>query len=345
MADFMRAARLEGPKHIDVVQLPKPEADENKVFIKISSCGICGSDIHFWEAGAGLRGIKGLIMGHELCGTVLDPGKWGDRFKVGDRVAALTYDPCGTCEYCRSGHPVMCQNQKSSPGVTGPGGYAEYFAFRGDMLRNVPDTIDDLEATMIEPSATTLHTIRLADINPGDTVLIVGAGVIGMLCAAWAKISGASYVAISEANAQRAQKARDLGDADEVFDATNEQLIPNLLAASRGGFTKAVDCSGSQGGINTAIMALRPQSRLIQLGLNFHPVPINLLFTCLKEIEYKGDLGYSPAEFDMAMDLMARKIFKASRFIDETIGLEGVQGAFECLSSGKDARVKFIIQP
>jgi len=347
MEKTMRALKLFGPREMRIEEIDTPQPDGNRVIIKVNAVGICGSDLHMWEGGQVAEGARdGLILGHELAGSVVDPGARAD-LNPGDRVTFIPIDNCGDCEMCNIGQESMCRNayKRQTPGVRGPGCYSDYYAARPDLVRRLPDTITDHEAAMIEPSAVTLHGVRLADINPGDTVFITGAGVIGALTAAWARISGASYIAISEPNELRAQKARDLGDADEVFDAKDPELVPKLLGATKGGFTKAIDCSASAPGINTAIMVLRPQSRLVLVGISFAPVPINILFSCLKEIELKGDIAYPIREFDMTMDLIARKKIDVERFISRSIGMDECQATFEELMSGTCGDIKILLKP
>ena len=180
MSDMMKAVKIEGSKKLAVVDSPVPQADGTKVVIKITTVGICGSDLHIWDNGDRV----GLIMGHEFCGTVVDPGSRED-LKVGDRVTALPLNPCGECPICKDPRFHTCMNslKNGSPGVTSAGAYAEYFASRPDMVRKLSDTISDVEAAMIEPAAGTLHAVNLAQVKTGEKVLVIGGGVIGMLTA------------------------------------------------------------------------------------------------------------------------------------------------------------------
>ena len=337
----MRAVCLDGPKQLVVKEVDMPKADGEKVLVKVSDVGICGSDIHLWEQGQRI----GLIMGHEFAGTVVDAGALKDSLKVGDRVTVLPLNPCGECEPCKKGNSKGCLNAlAASPGITAPGAYAEYYLARPDMVRKLPDNISEEEATLIEPAAVALRAIRMSGIKPGDKVLVAGGGVIGLLSAAFARIAGASYIALTEANPLRGANAKEMGDVDQVFDATDEQLVAKLMQASGGGFDQCIDCVGIAPAINAGIMALKKGGKMMLLGINYSPVPISGLMAVLKEIEYKGSIGYDQ-EFDMVMDLMNKGILKAARFISDTIDLEGVQGAFEKLSSGQYPDVKIVIKP
>ncbi|NPV26552.1 MAG: alcohol dehydrogenase catalytic domain-containing protein [Firmicutes bacterium] len=250
----MRAVKLVGKKQLATVETDTPKTDGNQVIIKVSRVGICGSDIHIWEKGERSE----LIMGHEFCGTVVDPGALKDTISVGDRVAVIPLNPCGKCGPCTSGQPKYCVNSlAASPGVTATGGYAEYYAARPYMVRKLPDEMSDDEAAMIEPTAVALRAVRLAGFKPGDKVLVTGGGIIGLLCAAWSRIYGASYLALTEANPLRVENALKMGDVDAVFDATDQQLVPKLIEATGGGFDHVLECAAVAPAVNTGIMALK----------------------------------------------------------------------------------------
>ena len=176
-------------------------------------------------------------------------------------------------------------------------------------------------------------------------MLVTGGGIIGLLCAAWARIAGASYIALTEANPKRAEKALEMGDVDEVFDAKDEELVKKLLTASKGGFDQALECAAVAPAVNTTIQSLKYGGKLVLVGVNYSPVPVSTLLIVLRELEVKGTIGYAPEEFDQSIELMAKKVIETERFISRTVGLDGVQDAFEQLTSGDNPDVKIIIQP
>jgi threonine dehydrogenase-like Zn-dependent dehydrogenase len=338
----MRAVVIQGKRQLSVVETGTPKVDGEKVLIKISDAGICGSDLHAWEHG----GMVGLIMGHELAGTVVDSGALKDSLKIGDRVTALPANPCGQCDPCRSGKTHLCVNALAAcPGLTAPGAYAEFFASRPDMVRKLPDTISNTEAAMIEPTAVALHALRLAGVRPGDKVLVTGGGIIGLLSASWARIAGASYIALSEVNPLRGANALKMGDVDEVFDARDPDLAKKMVSASGGGFDQVIECSSVAPAFKLAIQTLKACGRLMVVGVSYAPVPIPTMYFLLHELEAKGCFGYTPGEFDMCIALMGKKIIKTERFVSSTVGLDGVQEAFERLTAGDNPDVKIIVRP
>jgi 2-desacetyl-2-hydroxyethyl bacteriochlorophyllide A dehydrogenase len=340
----LKAVKLVGKRELRVADVDKPAKDGVNVLIKVSNCGICGSDIHFWNEGVGAVGYQGLILGHELDGIIEDTGSRND-LKQGDRVAVIPMNPCGECDTCLKGLVNLCENtyKRPQPGQNGPGGYAEYILARPDMVRRLPDTISDLEGAMIEPATVGLHAVKEAGVKRGDRVLIVGGGTIGLLCAAWSRIQGASFIAITEANAERAAKARGMGNADMVFDAADKGLKSSIKKAAGGGVDVAIDASASDAGINSALMLLRPKGTLVLAGISFSPQSLLTLVATMKEIAIRPSYAYLPGDFDSAIDSMARGILKTERFISRTIGMSGAQEAFESLDSRKTGDLKVVI--
>lgn len=341
----MHAVKLTGPKRLELVETESPKPDGENVIIKVSTCGICGSDIHYWESGVDMKGAPGLILGHEFCGTVVEPGRRND-LSEHDRVTVLPLDPCGTCESCSHGHPNLCTKgmKRSIPGNNSPGAYAQFLSVRPDMVRKLPDSISDTEAAMIEPASVALHAVHRAGIKAGDRVLITGGGTIGLLCAAWARISGASSIALTEINANRRVFAQKAGDVDFVFDATDPRLVSTMKKAIQGSFDVAIETSASDGGINTAISALRPRGNLVLAGISFHPQAIMTVLLVIKEIEQRSALGYLPEEFDLTLNFIAGKRLNVGKYISRTICLDEVQDSFECLSANTSADVKILIR-
>ncbi len=338
----MNAVKLVGPKKTEMGQAPQPEANAGIVVIRVDYCGICGSDIHIWENGV----PDGLIMGHEFAGAIVDTGAASEKFKAGDRVTALPVNPCGACKSCLNGQYNLCLNiMANTTGISVPGAYAEYVAVSALSVRKIPDGMSQEEGAMAEPSAVALHAVNLAGIKPGDKVLIVGGGIIGLLSAAWARICGAGYIGLSEVNAKRAQKALAFGDIDEVFDATDPKLQKKLLKLTKGGFSKVIECAGPAPAVNSAIGAARAGATVVLAGINFDQVPVSTMRIAMRELTLKGSYGYSAREFDQTIDYMGRNVLQTKRFIDETVGLDGVQDALVRLADPTGEAIKVLIKP
>ena len=164
----MKCVKLKGAKNLEIATIKKPVSQNGSVVVRVKACGICGSDLHYFEAGQ----PQELIMGHEFSGMVVDPGDRED-LKIGDRVTGLPISPCGHCEACKTGNVQYCANTWTNAvglSLTNSGGLAEFLSCRSDMVKKLPDKVTFLEGTMVEPSAVSLHAINLADIKVGDKV-------------------------------------------------------------------------------------------------------------------------------------------------------------------------------
>ena len=168
----MKCVQLKGKKEFQIGDIPEPISQNGSVIIDVKKAGICGSDIHYWDVGEPV----GLVMGHEFCGVVTNPGSRED-LKVGDRVTALPISPCGHCEACLTGNPQYCRETwtyATGLSLTNPGALAPKMALRPDMVLKVPDNVKDEEMAMVEPTAVGLHAVHLADIKVGQKVLVIG---------------------------------------------------------------------------------------------------------------------------------------------------------------------------
>lgn len=339
----MKSVKLKGPKEFEIGEIDEPVSKDGSVVIDVKKTGICGSDIHYWMAG----GPQGLVMGHEFCGVVTNPGSRED-LKVGDRVTALPISPCGHCRACKSGNPQYCTEVWSKAvglSLTNPGGLAKKLAVRSDMVLKIPDNVSDEEGAMVEPTAVGLHAVHLANIQIGEKVLVVGGGIIGLVSAMFAKMAGASYVAISETNEARGEKSVKLGVADEWLDAKNPEMIKNVQEKTQGGFDVVIECCGNSPAITSAMMTTRRGGRIVLVGISFGAVTVPMVNAVLGEINIQGAAAYKPDEFQTCIDLMSAKKIDVLKFVDDIISLDEVQKAYERLTSGEDAAVKILVDP
>ena len=339
----MKAVAIKGVRQFEIKDIPEPKSDGKKVIIEVSKTGICGSDIHYWVNGE----PKGLVMGHEFAGVVVDPGDRLDLVK-GDRVTALPISPCGECEACRNGDVQFCPktwNEAVGLSIDNPGGLTSKIAIRSDMVIKVPDNVTDEEVAMVEPLAVGLHAAHLGRIAVGDDVLVIGAGIIGLASAEFAKKEGASYVAITETNKARGEKAVDLGVADEYYDATDKDLVEKLMAKTNGGFDVVIECVGNGAAVNSAISMVKPGGIVVLVGVATDAVPTYTVMAVMKELVVQGAIAYTYNEFKSCIDLITRKQVDVLKFVDDIVPLERVQEAYERLTSGTDAAVKILVDP
>ncbi len=336
----MKCVKLVDSKKLELSEMEIPN-NEEKVVFKVNASGICGSDLHYFEVG----NPKGLVMGHEFSGVVVNPGK--SDFKVGDRITALPISPCGKCDACKSGNVQYCKETWSHAtglSLEDNGAYAEYSSCFPNMARLLPEEVTDEEAAMAEPTAVSLHAVKLADIKVGDKVCIIGAGIIGLMAAEFAKMEGATYVALLETNPLRGEKALSYGFTDEYYNALDENNI-NLLREKTGGFDKVIECCGNSQAVSEAISITKNGGEIILVGVSLLPITIPSVIAVMGEITLKGSIAYSEFDFDRVIELIKNKSINVEKYIDKVVSLEEVQNSFLDLSSGKTDKVKIIVKP
>lgn len=340
----MKCVKLEGVKNLVVGDIDEPISQNGSVVIDVKKAGICGSDIHYWDVGE----PKGLVLGHEFCGVVTDPGSRVD-LKVGDRITALPISPCGKCAACLTGNPQYCRETwtyATGLSLTNPGALAKKMAIRPDMVLKVPDNVKDEEMAMVEPTAVGLHAIHLADIKVGQKVLVIGGGIIGLVSAMFAKMEGASLVVVSETNIKRAMKSVNLGVADKYYDATSEDFMKNVMADTNGnGFDVVIECCGNDKAVSSALMTCRPGGTIVLVGVSLGAITIPTVVGVMSELTMKGAIAYTKEEFQTCIDLIASKQIDVMKFVSDIVSLEEVQYAYERLTSGTDDAIKILVDP
>ncbi len=339
----MRSVAIKGVKEFEIKEINEPARDGHKVLIDVLKAGICGSDLHYWVSG----NPAGLVMGHEFSGVVTDPGDRQD-LKVGDRVTALPISPCGHCAACLTGNPQYClETWNAAVGLSldNPGALAPKTAVRSDMVMKLPDTVSDEEGAMVEPMAVGLHAVRLANIRVGDTVLVVGGGIIGLACAMFAKKEGASLVAVSETNPGRGQKAVDLKVADRWFDVTKEDASALMMQESNGGFDVVIECCGNGPAVTSALMHTQTGGTVVLVGVSLDAITVPLTIGVMHELKMLGAIAYTKEEFASCINLIANKEIDVLKFVDKKITLNDVQAAYEELTSGQTNTIKILVDP
>ncbi|MBQ7874047.1 MAG: alcohol dehydrogenase catalytic domain-containing protein [Oscillospiraceae bacterium] len=339
----MKCTAINGVKSLEVKEIADPVSVDGRVVVEVKKAGICGSDIHNWDAGAPL----GLVMGHEFSGVVLDPGSRDD-LKVGDRVTALPISPCGECEACKSENPQYCAvtwNHALGLSLDNPGSMAEKLSYRADMVRKLPDSVNDEEGAMVEPTAVSYHAANLANIKEGAKVLVIGAGVIGLGCAMFAKKAGASFVAVSETNEKRGEKAVTLGVADKFYDAKDPEFAAKAMTDTLGGFDVVFECVGIAPAINSGIFTVKPGGTMVLVGVSQKPEAIFSVMAVTKELKVYGAIAYTVEEFEKCIDMIANKEIDVLKFVDDIVSLDDTQKAFERLTSGSGTEIKILVDP
>lgn len=339
----MKCVAIKGVKEFEIKDIEEPVSNKSDVIIDVKKCGICGSDIHYWDMGQPV----GLVMGHEYSGIVTDPGDRTD-LKKGDRITALPISPCNNCEACLTGNPQYCKEtwtKATGLSLTNPGALAPKMAIRSDMVIKLPDNVSFDEAAMVEPTAVGLHAVRLANIKVGAKVLVIGGGIIGLTSAMFAKKEGASYVVVSETNEARGRKAVSLGVADEWVNAKSPEAIQNIITKTEDGFDVVIECCGNSAAVTSALTTVKQGGTVILVGVAVKPIEVPTMLAVMRELTLQGAIAYTKEEFTTCIDLISNKQIDVMKFVDEVVGLEDVQKSYEKLTAGNNDDVKILVDP
>ena len=340
----MKAVILEGKRKLELKDVEAPSPNGKDTIIRLDKCGICGSDFHFlYDNGDAL---KGMIMGHEFSGIVVDPGANAE-VKEGDRVTVVPSNACGVCELCKSGATNACAtNFGQGLGVSTyyNGAYAEYIAVRPDTVIKLSDSVSMLEASMAEPAAVGVHAVKRGRVSLGDKVLIIGAGIIGSVCATFARKAGATYVALIETNMEKAEKSLNFGDCDAIFDARDKDCIQKAIESNGGKqFDVVFECSGAGPAMNSAIQLTRPKGVIVLAGGNPELYQIPLIQSVFAEHDILPIYGYTEKDFKIALEYIENKLIDVKKYATKIVRLEEVPDVFIDFFDNKLSDTKIVI--
>ncbi|MDE5833131.1 MAG: alcohol dehydrogenase catalytic domain-containing protein [Desulfovibrio sp.] len=348
MRDTMKAAVLVGPSRIEVKEVATPKISPGDILIKVSACGVCGSDIHMWKEGKGWSQtpIPDFRMGHEFCGKVVDPGD--SDFKVGERVVFWANLYCGQCDMCRVGKEHLCRevHGQNYIGFVRDGGYAEYFAGPAKNAYRLPDSVSDIDAALIDPLMVAYHAVKNSDMKLHDKILVVGSGIIAQLMGGLIQRAGASLLAMSKINDNQMDKARELANFDVYLDGTDPDRIKKYNDVSGGGFDVVFEAVGNEQSIQTCLDSVRPGGQIVAIGNSATPaIPFSLNTLVLNEIRFVGSVSCSREEFKETIDQIASGFVKPEKYVTDIIGLDGLQAAMEKQVSPTAKMLKTVVIP
>lgn len=306
-----RVCRLHGQNDLRVETIPLVGPAPGEVLIALGAGGICGSDLHYWQDGGfgPIRVREPIILGHEAGGTVVELGDGVTGLRVGDRVALNPSHPCGTCAYCVDGHPQHCLTMRfKGSALRFPheqGMFRDHLAIGAAQCHVIAPGVSMSAAACAEPLAVCLRAVGRAEERAGSLrgkrVLVTGAGPIGALCTALAKLHGAEAVVVTDLQDATLAVARQMGATATVNVRTDAVALDPWLA-DKGRFDVTFECSAAAPAIRQAIAATRPMGTIIQVGVTGDtPIPLNLLVG--KEIGLIGTHRFD-REFAAAVSLI-----------------------------------------
>ena len=263
-------AELIAPRQFRLAEQKIEDPGPGEIQVKVGAVGICGSDVHSYSEGAigDSPCIYPMVLGHEPAGTVLKTGSGVTGWSPGDRAALEPALYCYHCEYCRRGQYNVCANIRflSNPGH--PGFFREFVNLPAGNLLPIPDGISLDLATVAEPLAVAMHSMKFASVQPGETVAVYGAGPIGLLTLACLKVAGAGRIWAIEPVAHRRELAKHMG-ADVALDPSEINTSRQILSDTGGrGVDCAIDCAAKEHTTNWAIQVARNAGRVVLTGIH-----------------------------------------------------------------------------
>jgi (R,R)-butanediol dehydrogenase / meso-butanediol dehydrogenase / diacetyl reductase len=318
----MKAAVTTAEHGFDVVDLPDPAPGPEELVIRVAACGVCGSDIK-----AQPFAPPGMVMGHELGGEVVAVGSAVEDWKQGMNAAVLPVISCGTCPYCMAGAVSHCDQVKYI-GMGPAGGFAELAVAPARHIFAVPADLPSTFAALVEPFAVGLHGVHSAQISPGDDVLIVGAGGVGLTTLEWALEKGGVRLTVADPDPDRRETALAMGATD---------VLTVVSEAEASSYDAAIECVGRPELVHACQPALRPQGRLVISGACAEPTYIEPVTALLKELTIRYSVAYCPDEFLEVISAFASGVIDPSPMIGPTFGLHRIAQAFDTV---RDARVR-----
>ncbi|SNT39664.1 zinc-dependent alcohol dehydrogenase [Rhodococcoides kyotonense] len=340
-----RYVHVVAPKQAETVDEPRmPEPSENGVVVAITYCGICATDTHGYSSAA----LPPAVFGHEWTGTVLAVGTGVTTVAVGQRVVAGVGPACGRCPQCTAGHAAHCDLAfAEANGITDDapvhGGFGTVLSVSARRVVPVPDALSDEEAALVEPATVTFHAVKRTAMTLGSTVVVQGAGPIGLLTAQHARNSGAGRIIISEPSPHRREAAVKLGFRDVVEPA---DLAEVLRAATNGlGADVLFECTGVAQLFQPSAELVRRGGVLSLLGYPGTDSQVSYGDWQSRELTVIGSLAYSHEDFVGSMTAIAEGRIDVLSLHTGTIGLDELTDMFDELDSGTSVHAKVLVDP
>lgn len=347
----MRAAVTRDWNEICIEDVPVPSLEPGEVLVRVGACGICATDLKI------VSGVyKGswppslpFIQGHEWAGTVAALGEAVTGLHVGERVAAENHRGCGSCANCRRGRYNLCEVARSKGkayklyGHTAQGAFAEYAARPASLLHKLPDAVSFEEGTIVNQGALGLHAIRRCRIEPGDTVAVIGPGLVGLITVQLAKAVGATRVIIV-GRGPRLELARELG-ADQVVNISSTDATEGIRALTGGrGVDCAFECAGAPDAVVASIYGVKRGGRVALVGLTGNKeVSFNTDRIALDEIDVFG-VRSSPNAYPELISLIAAGKVNVKKLISRLYPLEQINEAFDAFRKREGGAIRMVLQ-
>ncbi len=346
MEGKMRVAVMTDVAQVELTERPIPTPKENEVLVRVEYVGVCGSDLHYYEAGGiGANIVKPpFVLGHEAGGTVVEVGAQVTNLKVGDRVALEPGKTCGHCEFCRTGRYNLCPDVIffATPPIDGV--FQDYVAHEAGLCFKIPDNMDTMEAALIEPLAVGFHAARQGNAQVGQTAVVTGAGCIGLVSMMALKAMGVTRIIVVDVMEKRLQKALELG-ATDVVNGREKDTVEEIFRLTGGkGADLVIETAGTEITTRQAIHFTKRGATIVLVGYSASgelTLPMSLALD--KELTFKTVFRYRHI-YPLAIEAVASGRVNLKGIVTNVFSLDDIQEAMDQSVKNKADIVKSVIK-
>ncbi len=345
----MKALVYTEPFRFAYTDVPEPALGPGDVLVEVKACGICGSDVHGYTGKTGRR-LPPLIMGHEAAGVVAEAGPEAGPWEAGRRVCFDSTVYCNACPACRAGAYNRCRSRQvlgvSIPGAKRHGAFARYVALPGYALHAMPEELSFVQAALLEPVSIGVHAVARGAVGPGHTVLVIGAGTIGLFVIQAARLAGAARIIASDTRPSRLALARALGADAAVHVGPGGADLDAVVAEQTGGAGVDVvfEVVGVSETVGQAVRAARTGGRVVLVGNLTPEVGLRVQEVISKELTLAGSYA-SSGEYARCIGLAASGAVRVDPLVSEVLPLSEGQRAFDRLHAAEEDLVKIVLEP
>ena len=326
---------------------PDPRAEDTEVMVEVKACGICGSDVHGMDGSTGRR-LPPVIMGHEASGVITRAGARVQGWRVGDHVTFDSTISCGECWRCRRGEINLCERRRvlgvSCAEYRRNGAFAQLVAVPQHILYRIPPGVAFHHAAMTEPLSVAFHAVRLARPEVGESAVVVGAGMIGLLLIQVLRASGCSTIFAFDVDENKLRRARELG-ADLGLDSRSGESIRQVTERTDGrGADMAFEAVGITAAVGSAVEAVRMGGRVVLVGNLSPKIELALQSIVTRQVSLLGSCA-SQGEYPACLELIARGRVNLDSFISARAPLSEGAAWFDRLYRQEPGLMKVILEP
>ncbi len=336
----------DAPGATELRDVPIPEIGETDVLVEVAYAGVCGTDPHLHKNTSSFKFVRPFILGHEFAGTITKVGAKVTGFSIGNRVTSETHaEYCVKCTLCKQNNYPLCRDRKGY-GFHVDGAFTKFVRVPERILHHVPDNVSLKAASITEPFCVAYKAfVSNSNVKPGDTVVVIGPGSIGILCVRLAQLSGAGEIVVigTEGDDKRLELSKDFG-ATITINSAKEDPLERIMSIGDGyGAALVLDLAGGSSTLKLSMDAVRPSGQITKIGWGRQPVNFSLDPLIAKSVTLKGHFSHTWDVWEKCLTLMGKEMVDLEKLITHELGIDQWEKAFE-LSESKEA-VKVVLKP